>query len=130
MGSSVQRWLLVLAVLYSTASAYTPPVSVWKPPSNLFGNVPKEQPRHQQEPEGDLISRCKLHWRNATLDHFTWVRGIVQTSFLRFFNNFLAMHHACTFLYTRYQISVNHLYSSSNAKQQPILLLFVWYLVW
>jgi hypothetical protein len=24
--------------------------------------------------DDDLISKCKLHWRNATLDHFTWVR--------------------------------------------------------
>lgn len=24
-------------------------------------------------PNGDLISRCKLFYRNATLDHFSWV---------------------------------------------------------
>lgn len=67
-GGSAAALLLLLTV--EGVSAYKPPLSSWKPPTRALLNG-LQQP--QQEDEKDLLSKCKLHWRNATLDHFTWV---------------------------------------------------------
>jgi hypothetical protein len=58
---------LLLVLLQATAaSTYKPSLSPYKPPKWQRGNSLNDQP--------DLVSRCTLLWRNATLDHFTWVR--------------------------------------------------------
>lgn len=63
--------LFVTTLSSSTAAApYRPPLSVWTPPAAAHA-LGEQQPHIRGE---ELLSRCKLHWRNATLDHFTYVR--------------------------------------------------------
>eukprot|EP00878_Enallax_costatus_P010690 GHUV01011166.1.p1 GENE.GHUV01011166.1~~GHUV01011166.1.p1 ORF type:complete len:391 (+),score=98.94 GHUV01011166.1:394-1566(+) len=63
------RMVLLLALCLLVAPlvhAYKPPLSVYKPP--------RWQYTATSQNNEDLVSRCKLQWRNATLDHFTWAQ--------------------------------------------------------
>jgi hypothetical protein len=80
MGPPQLTLLLLLASLSLSAAAYKPHMSVWNPPAHLKSSLKQQVPTagEQRDQQGDLISKCKLHWRNATLDHFTWVRRLVS----------------------------------------------------
>jgi hypothetical protein len=77
MGPPQLNLLLLLAFLSLSATAYKPPMAFWNPPAHVTSSLKQQVPAagHHRDRQGDLISQCKLHWRNATLDHFTWVRG-------------------------------------------------------
>lgn len=57
--------ILMFLLQATTGAAYKPRLTPYRPPKWQRGHALTDQP--------DLVSRCTLNWRNATLDHFTWV---------------------------------------------------------
>eukprot|EP00879_Flechtneria_rotunda_P011348 GHRR01011853.1.p1 GENE.GHRR01011853.1~~GHRR01011853.1.p1 ORF type:complete len:158 (+),score=7.57 GHRR01011853.1:52-525(+) len=69
------RVVLLVCICLRTCCAYKPPLSSYKPPIYSYSKRVSYQK--------GLIDRCKLHWRNATLDHFTWVKPTNTTGYFR-----------------------------------------------
>lgn len=66
---------LLCMLLQACTAAYKPPMSTWKPPaSQLMHDASDTTLGASHNYKRDLLSKCKLIWRNATLDHFSYVR--------------------------------------------------------
>ena len=68
---SLTAVVIRLLVMTKVAATLAPAMDAFK------GLVPRPT---LASPRGDLIRECKQHYRNTTLDHFSWVRSAVLLS--------------------------------------------------